>query len=99
MQDWRKEIAVMIYVKEAIAKLDVDHLWNYCLPRVSATEEQLRTAEAAVGHPLDDQYATFLRYANGWPSFYGSVDLFGTEELCGSDRMKYAKELLSVTAI
>jgi hypothetical protein len=97
--DWRKEIAILAFVKSAVSKLDTENLWRHHLPRVAASPEQLQSVEIALGHALDPMYAEFLRHANGWPAFYQNVDLFGTEELHGGGMMKRAAELLSATAL
>ena len=48
-----------------------------------------------LGYKLDEDYAQFLRYANGWPAFYQSVRLFGTEELLGNAAMENALRTVS----
>ena len=98
VNDWQKEIGVMIYVKDAISKLDVDRVFKHHLPKVAASEDRIRAAETALGYALDERYVAFLRWANGWPGFFHHADLFGTEELCGSVQMESAKELISATA-
>lgn len=94
MQDWKKEIAVMVYVKQALADVDKAQLWPHHFPSVAASDEQIAEAERHLGFPLDEHYAEFLRHANGWRGFYQAVDLFGTRDLLDSDLMKYARSLL-----
>ncbi len=36
-----------------------------------------------------------MRHANGWPAFYQSVQLFGTEELLGNAAMNNALRIVS----
>jgi hypothetical protein len=93
--DWKKEIAVMALVKSELAKADTGKLWPYHLPRVAATQAQISAAESCLGHKLDEEYAQFLRHANGWPAFYQSVQLFGTEELLGNAAMENALRTVS----
>lgn len=95
MRDWRTEIVRMVQIKSAIQDADHDGLWEYHLPRVAATEDELRVVEAQLGVRLDAQYREFLSFANGWPSFFQSVDLFGTDDLAGGPRMEIANEMLN----
>lgn len=83
MTDWRPRIVDLVLIKQRIDELDAQGIWQYTLPRVAATEDTLRFAEAALGEPLDRQYREFLGFAAGWPCFYQYVDLFGPEELIG----------------
>jgi len=92
--DWKKEISVLVYVKQTLADLDVNHLWQHHLPEVAALDDEIRKVEEYIGFQLDKLYAEFLRHANGWRSFYQSVDLFGTSDLLGSEKMQYAKSML-----
>jgi hypothetical protein len=96
MKDWRPAIVRMVEIKQAIYEADTDGLWEYHLPKVAATEDEIAAVEARLGIRLDPQYREFLRYANGWPSFYQSVDLFGTEDLAGGPMMDHVNEMLDV---
>ncbi|KXO08913.1 SMI1/KNR4 family protein [Marinobacter excellens] len=93
--DWKKEIVTLAYVKQALADLDVHDLWPHCLPEVAATTREIELAESQLGFALDEQYAGFLRHANGWNGFYQSVDLFGTKDLIGNEKMAVAQEMLN----
>lgn len=95
MQDWKKEIAVMVYVKQALAEVDKAQLWPHHFPSVAASDEQIAEAEHHLGFAIDECYAEFLRHANGWRGFYQTVDLFGTRDLLDSDLMNYARSLLN----
>ena len=92
--DWKKEISILVYIKQIMSDLDNDHLWQYHLPEVAASEIDIITLEKHLGFKLDSQYAGFLRHANGWRCFYQSVDLFGTRELLNSEIYKQAKLML-----
>jgi len=81
IRDWKTEIAIAWKVQEETAKLDKSKLWEYFLPKVGATQEELAGVEAALGFTLDSRYREFLSYANGWRCFLQRVDLFGTSEL------------------
>lgn len=94
ISDWRKEIAIAWYVQNETAKLDKKRLWNYLLPKVAATEQDLAATEGVLGFALDPRYRAFLSYANGWRCFYQDVDIFGTAELRGGYPMRDACSIL-----
>lgn len=96
IEDWKKEIAILIYIKQAIDDIDESNLWPYYLPEIAATKEQLKTTEEHLGFNLDPRHRLFLEHANGWRGFYLTVDLFGTEELLGGLKMPYATMILDV---
>jgi hypothetical protein len=48
-----------------------------------------------LGEGLDPAYRAFLLHGDGWPAFYQTVDLFGSEDLMGSERFDHAAEMLS----
>jgi len=90
--NWPKAIVTMVLVKQALAEADVDEMWPHHIPEVAAQPERLAEAEASVGFTLDPLYADFLRYADGWNGFSQTVDLFGTAELIGNEKMQQALE-------
>lgn len=92
--NWPKEIVTMAGIKSEVAKADREKLWPYALPRVAAEPAQIAAAEAELGVALDPQYREFLSYADGWPAFFQRIDLFGTAELRGNERMQHAREML-----
>jgi len=92
--NWPKEIVTMAGIKSELAKVDSEKLWPYALPRVAAEPAQIASAEAELGIALDPQYREFLSYADGWPAFFHRIDLFGTVELRGNERMQHAREML-----
>ena len=94
MHDWRPEIVRLLEVKQAIVDADSEQTWEFHLPGVAATDEDIGVAERSIGAELDLSYRNFLQYANGWPSFYQSVDLFGTDSLDGGPRFDLACSLL-----
>lgn len=93
IRDWKQEIAVAWHVQNESAKLDTQKIWQYSLPRVAATEQELVDAEGTLGHTLDPRYRDFLAFANGWAGVMLDIDLFGTAELCG-DAMQRARDIL-----
>jgi hypothetical protein len=94
MTDWKQRIVELVLVKQKLAELDTKGLWQHRLPAVAATEVKLRAVEAYLGEALDPAYRAFLLHADGWPAFYQSVDLFGSDDLMGSDRSRHAAEML-----
>src|SRR5689334_282772 len=93
--DWKAEIAKLVYVKQALAEVDINKLWPWHLPNPPATAEDIQACEKHVGFALDPMYAAFLRHADGWQGFYHAADLFGTRDLVGGANSKRAQEGLS----
>lgn len=93
--NWKERIVNLVAIKQTIDELDKKKLWEYRLPGVAATPEQLDAVEAALGEPLDPHYRSFLEHAGGWPAFWHTVDLFGPEDLLGGERVRHANEMLS----
>jgi len=87
IEDWKKEIAVMVYIKQVLHDEDKSNLWPWYLPEVAATSEQLEEVERHLGHTLDGRYKLFLQHSNGWQGFYQEVDLFGTNDLLSGEKM------------
>ena len=85
IDDWPSEIVVAVIVRQHVAA--IDDLYEYPLPEVAATEEQLATAERTTG-PLDPGYRRFLTYADGWRKFLQDIDLFGVDQLQGAPPMQ-----------
>jgi hypothetical protein len=96
ISDWKTEIAVAWKVLQTVQDADWEGLWAYHLPRVAASEQELHDTEEILGFGLDPMFRAFLTYANGWPDFHHSADLFGTDELRGGQLMGRAEEMLSV---
>ena len=90
ISDWKKEIAIAWHVQDETAKLDKHQLWEYFLPKVAASEQELAETESVLGYAIDPRYREFLSYANGWRCFLQRVDLFGTAELRGGRAMRDA---------
>ena len=92
--NWVQEIAKLIYVKQVLADVDSTKLWPHNLPSVAASADQIDAVEKTLGFSLDRKYADFLLHADGWCGFYQTVDLFGTSDLLGSQKMGAAMELV-----
>ncbi len=95
MTDWKQRIVELVLVKQKLAELDTKGLWQYRLPSVAATEGRPKRLEAHLGEALDPAYRAFLLHADGWPAFYQTVDLFGSDELMGNDRFHHGTEMFS----
>lgn len=92
--DWKRELVIAHLVKQKVAEVDVDHLWESTLPEVAASPDQLRVLEARLGYALDPQYREFLLHANGWRAFEQRVDIFGAEDFLGGPRAVRAIALI-----
>lgn len=95
MTGWKERTVELVLVKQQLVELDTQGLWQHHLPTVAASEAKLKAVEAHLGEPLDPAYRAFLLHADGWSAFYQSVDLFGSEDLMGSERFHHAVEMLS----
>ncbi len=91
---WKERIVELVVVKQTMHELAPDGLWEYRLPEVAATSDQLDAVEEHLGEPLDAAYRGYLEHAGGWPAFWQAVDLFGPQDLLGSDRFAHAVEML-----
>ena len=96
MMDWQKSVAETVMIKQVMQDLDTCRLWEYRLPKVAATEEELLAVEARLGEPLDPEYRSFLQCAGGRPGFYQSVDLFGPSDFMDGPRFRQALAMLSL---
>jgi len=97
--DWKSEIAKMVYIHQAISKLDVTKLWDHKLPRKSADLCDITKAEEELSITLPIDYKEFLKHANGWPCFYQYVDLFGCMDYLGSKEFRTACDSLKLLPI
>jgi hypothetical protein len=92
---WKVVIGKAVTLKAEIAAADTLGVYPHRLPRVAATEEELRAAALVIGEALDPEYERFLRCAGGWPAFFQDVDLFGPLELTGHGLWSRAAEMLT----
>jgi hypothetical protein len=92
--DWKRELTIAHLVKQNIAEVDVDGLWENTLPEIAASEDQLLDLEARLGYRLDAQHRAFLLHANGWQAFTQYIDVFGTPDFMGGPRAARAAELI-----
>jgi hypothetical protein len=91
---WQVLIVEMTKAKQALHEVDSGGVYEYHVPRVGCTEEELLVVEASLGERLDPQHREFLRHAGGWRWFWHEVHLFGPQELMGGPAMDYALEML-----
>lgn len=92
--DWKRELVIAHLVKQKVAEADVEKLWENTLPEVAATSDQLQTLEVRLGYPLDPQHREFLMHADGWRAFEQKIDVFGVDDLLGSQRAERAAMLV-----
>jgi SMI1/KNR4 family protein SUKH-1 len=92
--DWPALIGTMIIVKQQIDEADRQHLAEYTVPRVKASQDEILAFERAVGERLPNDYRNFLLHANGWPAFFFLVNLFGLPELQGEGDAETGAALL-----
>ncbi len=92
--DWKRELVIAHLVKQKIAEVDVERVWEHTLPEVAASEEQLRSLEAQLGYELDPQHREFLLHANGWRAFEQRIDVFGVDDFVGGTRANRAAALI-----
>jgi hypothetical protein len=92
--DWKRELVIAHLVKQKIAEVDADGLWENTLPGVAASEEELLALETRLGYVLDSQHRAFLLHANGWRAFKNHVDVFGVSDFVGGQRAARAADLV-----
>lgn len=95
--DWRPMIVELIGIQRRIFELDTEGIWEFHYPRVAAPEQSLLEAERARAMRFDAAHRNFLTFADGWPSVYQSVDLFGCDDLAGGPRFDVACSMLEAT--
>jgi hypothetical protein len=94
---WKRAIVDLVVTRQQIDEVDMDHVFEYPLPRVAAEPEALARVEARFGASLDPKHRAFLEHAGGWPSFHHSADLFGVDDLLGATQVsRRADELLEL---
>ena len=94
MIDWKREIAIAYLVKQRVADVDSNHIWEFHLPEEAATEEAIVAVENSLGFKLDPEHRAFLRHADGWKGFMQDNDVFGVADLVAGPRYQEAIELL-----
>lgn len=94
MIEWPSEIVKGVLIQQRLRELDRKELYKYFLPEVAAGEDEIAATEQALGYRLDPAYRQFLRYANGWRSFFQDIDILGTRELAGGRVMHAARSQL-----
>lgn len=92
--DWKRELVIAHLVKQKIAEVDVNELWENTLPGVAASVDQIRTLEARLGGSLDPQYREFLLHTNGWRAFMQNIDVFSLGDFVGGPSAERAIELV-----
>lgn len=80
---WLDYIGLGWKVTQERMKADWKGIWDYALPHVRATEEEVARTEETLGFRLPDSYRGFLLASNGWPCFYQDMTIFSTDDLLG----------------
>lgn len=94
MFDWKLAIVTNFRWRQAAEDRDAEGLYPMGAPKVAASEEAIARAELEIGVRFPEDYAAFLRHADGWPSFCENMDLFGTRDFLSGE----AKRLLDRNA-
>lgn len=97
LEEWKALIGTYIVAQGVLARVDSIGLYEYRLPRVAATTDDIRKVEKSLEARLPDAYRNFLMCASGWPAFFNDIDLFGCRELLGHPLRKRAEEIVSAT--
>jgi hypothetical protein len=92
--DWKRELVVAHLVKQKVAEVDVEGLWENTLPEVAASDNELKGLETRLGYALNPQHREFLLHANGWRAFMQHIDVFGVDDFLGGPRAARASEVL-----
>lgn len=95
MERCKRDIVILLNVRNKLMEADKQGLWEYHFPEAAATHEGVMEIQRKLNLTLSEEYKNFLLCANGWKCFFQMVDLFGTNELI-SDKMEYAREMLSI---
>ena len=93
--EWKRRIVQLVQVKQRLADVDTERLWEYRLPGVAADEEQLAAVEEQLGEPLDPSYRGYLTCGGGWPSLFQTIDLLGAADLLGGPTFEQGRQRLS----
>lgn len=83
--DWPTKIVELVRVKGRIARLDVDRIFPYTIPAVSAPSSRLDVYEEHTGLVLDRGHRSFLAAADGWRAFFETQDLLSIEQLAAGE--------------
>ncbi|BES72293.1 hypothetical protein RE428_33110 [Marinobacter nanhaiticus D15-8W] len=47
--DWKREIGIAHLIKQKIAEVDEERLWEHCYPEMAASPRAIEDAEAPIG--------------------------------------------------
>jgi hypothetical protein len=83
--NWPVEIARMWGVKQEIAALDTQRIYQHSAPAVKATADDIRALQRAQPALLDSSYLSFLAYSDGWANFLQNTNLLGTKDFAARD--------------
>ena len=93
---WPNYIGWGAMINQARMEADWKGLWDYAIPHLHATEENVARTEAQLGFRLPESYRGFLLASNGWPYFFQDMTIFSTSDLLGGDLHKAGQTQLEL---
>ena len=93
---WPNYIGWGAMINQARMEADWKGLWDYAIPHLHATEENVARTEAQLGFRLPESYRGFLLAADGWPYFFQDMTIFSTSDLLGGDLHKAGQTQLEL---
>lgn len=90
--DWPTMIVALVRAKEEVARVDKHGIFARTLPHAAASANQLDAFERHTSLTLDPTHRSFLGFADGWPAFFETQDLLGTQQLAGGKHREYFSE-------
>jgi len=96
MVNWDELIEKMINKHSELKEYDKKQIFEFRLPNVAATDEEIEAIKNNIKCDFDPEYLNFLKKANGWDYFYNTVILFGTNELLESEWKDIADDYMDI---
>ena len=93
MLDYKAAIGYLFQIRERIRAVDSAGLYEYCYPKVAASENAIAEWEDSQMVSLPKQYKNFLLAADGWKNVSQDKSLFGLNDLSLASDSKYVKRL------
>ena len=82
---WQDYLSWGQEINQERMEADWKGLWDYAIPHLHATEENVARTEAQLGFRLPESYRGFLLASNGWPYFFQDMTILSTSDLLGGD--------------
>lgn len=93
MLDYKAAIGYLFQIRERIRAVDLAGLYEYCYPKIAASENAITEWEDSQMVSLPKQYKNFLLAADGWKNVSQDKSLFGLNDLSLASDSKYVKRL------